>query len=96
MGVAERAAILAGSRGNEDIATALAAYDRQGFVFNLRQYHPDVNAIGVPVVAPASQRVMALNCGGAVSLVTREKLAGPIAEALKDLAARLGPVLEAM
>ncbi len=76
------------------IEAALAQHARAGFVFNLRQFHPDVNAIGVPVVAPGGGRVMALNCGGAVSVATPERLAGPIAEALKGLAARLAPVLE--
>ncbi|HEV7264794.1 MAG TPA: IclR family transcriptional regulator [Falsiroseomonas sp.] len=76
------------------IEAALAQHVRDGFVFNLRRFHPDVNAIGVPVVAPGGGRVMALNCGGAVSVATPEKLAGPIAAALKGLAARLAPVLE--
>jgi DNA-binding IclR family transcriptional regulator len=76
------------------IEAALAQHARHGFVFNLRQFHPDVNAIGVPVVAPGRRRVMALNCGGAVSVATRERLAGPIAAALKDLAARLAPALD--
>jgi DNA-binding IclR family transcriptional regulator len=77
-----------------DMEAALAQHGRDGFVFNLRRFHPDVNAIGVPVVSPGGRRVMALNCGGAVSVATQERLAGPIAAALKALAARLGPVLE--
>jgi DNA-binding IclR family transcriptional regulator len=77
-----------------DIEQALAQHAREGFVFNLRRFHPDVNAIGVPVVAPGGRRVMALNCGGAVSVATPERLAGPIAVALKGLAARLAPALE--
>jgi DNA-binding IclR family transcriptional regulator len=77
-----------------DIAAALAHHAEHGFVFNLRQFHPDVNAIGVPVVSPSRRRVMALNCGGGVSVATPEQLAGPIAVALRQLAATLGPVLE--
>jgi DNA-binding IclR family transcriptional regulator len=75
------------------IEAALAQHAREGFVFNLRQFHPDVNAIGVPVVGPGRQRVMALNCGGAVSVATKDRLAGPIAAALKDIAARIAPAL---
>jgi DNA-binding IclR family transcriptional regulator len=77
-----------------EIEAALAQHARDGFVFNLRQFHPDVNAIGVPVVGPGGRRVMALNCGGAVSVTTPQKLAGPIAAELKALAATLAPVLE--
>ncbi|WP_170984775.1 IclR family transcriptional regulator [Roseomonas sp. AR75] len=78
-----------------DIEAALAQHAAQGFVFNLRRFHPDVNAIGVPVVAAGGRRVMALNCGGAASVLTPEVLAGPIAAALRNLAARLAPALEA-
>jgi DNA-binding IclR family transcriptional regulator len=77
-----------------DIASALDQYARSGFVFNLRQFHPDVNAIGVPVVSVSGRRVMALNCGGAVSVASREQLSGPIAAALRHLAVTLGPTLD--
>jgi DNA-binding IclR family transcriptional regulator len=75
------------------IAAAQRDYARDGYVLNLRHYHPDVNAIGVPVTAPGRRNAMALNSGGAVSVATVEKLRGPIAEALKDLAAHLAAML---
>jgi DNA-binding IclR family transcriptional regulator len=52
-----------------------------------------VNAIGVPVIG-AGGRVMALNCGGAVSVVKPDLLAGPIATELKRLAVDLGAAME--
>jgi DNA-binding IclR family transcriptional regulator len=76
-----------------DIDAALQQYRRSGFVLNLGRYHPNVNAIGVPVVAREAHRVLALNCGGATSIVTRKKLVGPIASAMKGLAAKLAPLL---
>jgi DNA-binding IclR family transcriptional regulator len=78
-----------------DIDAALEQYRKFGLVFNLRRYHPDVNAIGVPVIAANGQRVLALNCGGASSIVTKTKLTGPIGAAMKSLAAKLAPVLAA-
>jgi DNA-binding IclR family transcriptional regulator len=78
-----------------DIGGALEHYRRYGFVTNLRHYHPDVNALGVPIVSPDGKRVLALNCGGASSIVTEKKLTGPIAKAAKALAAKLGPMLAA-
>lgn len=75
------------------IEEARKHYARQGFVLNLRHYHPDVNAIGVPVASPGRRTAMALNSGGAVSVATVEKLSGPIAEALKALAAQLSALL---
>jgi len=77
-----------------EIAAALAHHAKHGFVLNLRRFHADVNSIGVAVVGAGARRVLALNCGGAVSVVTREKLCGPIATALKGLAATLAPALD--
>lgn len=72
---------------------ALRQYRERGFVLNLRHYHPDVNAVGVPVIASNRRRVLALNCGGSSSIVTEEKLIGPIAAAMKDAAGRLSAML---
>lgn len=89
-----RAAGTAWEAQRRDIAAALARHARHGFVLNLRRSHPDVNSIGVPVVGPGGSRVMALNCGGAVSVVTREMLEAQVAPALQALAAELAPGLE--
>jgi DNA-binding IclR family transcriptional regulator len=75
------------------LAETLNQYRENGYVLNLRRYHPDVNALGVPVIAPHGRRVLALNCGGSKSIVTKEKLTGPIATAMKDVAAQLSSML---
>jgi DNA-binding IclR family transcriptional regulator len=89
----ERQAASRSEQARRDIAAALAHYQRHGFVFNLRRYHPDVNAIGVPVVASDGKGVMVLNCGGASSVVTEKKLGGPIARDLKALAKKLSSTM---
>ena len=76
----------------KDIEAARKHYARHGFVFNLRHYHPDVNAVGIPVVAANGKQVLALNCGGASSVVTEKKLAGPIIRDLMALADKLMPI----
>jgi len=68
-------------------------YRRHGYVLNLRRYHPDVNALGVAVVSPNGRRVMAMNCGGASSIMTQEKLEGPVAQAMMELAEELSSIL---
>lgn len=75
------------------IEEALADYGRQGFVFNLGRSHPDINAIGVPVISPDGSSVMALTCGGLRTRMTREKLSKQVAPMLKKLAEQLAPVL---
>jgi DNA-binding IclR family transcriptional regulator len=68
---------------------AAAEYRAEGFITNIRTYHPEVNAIGVPVVGGNGRRVMALNCGGASAVMTRTSLCGPIATELMGLARQL-------
>jgi DNA-binding IclR family transcriptional regulator len=76
-----------------DVQKAIDEYARFGFVFNLGRSHPDVNAIGVPVIAPDGSKLMALTSGGSRSSVTKERLTTRIAPALKSLAAQLAPML---
>jgi DNA-binding IclR family transcriptional regulator len=75
------------------LETSLEMYRKHGYVLNLRRYHPDVNAIGVAIVSPNGRRVMAMNCGGASSIMTRAKLEGPVADAMKALASELSTML---
>jgi DNA-binding IclR family transcriptional regulator len=76
-----------------DIDAAIRHHAAHGFILNLQKYHPQINAIGVPVVTGDGREAMALNCGGASAIVSERRLRGPIASALQDLARRLQPAL---
>lgn len=78
-----------------DIDEAIQTCGELGFVFNLGKSHPDINAIGVPVVSGDGQHVLALTCGGGRSQITKEKLSREIAPELLALAARLAPMVAA-
>lgn len=101
-GTAERDAILAALCADradaKPLRTRIEAIVRScrqdGFVLNEKTYHPEINAIGVPVVAGNGRRVMALNCGGASSMLTTSKLTGPIARDLIALAQNLAHLPE--
>jgi DNA-binding IclR family transcriptional regulator len=95
LGEIARAAPEQAQENRRNIDAAIKHYRRHGYVINLRQYHPGVNALGVPVVAPDGSRVIALNCGGASTVITERKLRGSIAETAMALAAKLGPMLGA-
>lgn len=56
------------------IVRARQDYENYGFCFSLGDWNPDVFAIGVPMVSADRSRVLAFNCSGRVSLMTREKL----------------------
>jgi DNA-binding IclR family transcriptional regulator len=75
------------------IEESLSLYRSRGYVLNLRRYHPEVNALGVPIVSSSGRQVMALNCGGASSIMSREMLEGPVAQAMTQLASDLAPML---
>lgn len=68
-------------------------YAKKGYVLNLRQYHPDVNALGLAAVTPNGKSVLAINCGGASSVMTKKKLEGPVSEAMLSLKDRLSDML---
>ncbi len=76
------------------IAAIVEAYQRDGFVLNEKTYHKEINAIGVPVIAGNGRRVMALNCGGASSMLTTKHLTGQIARDLIALATKLANLPE--
>lgn len=76
-----------------DIDDAIHSFGEHGFVFNLGKSHPDINAIGAPVVSADGQHVLALTCGGGRSQITKEKLEKEIAPELLALAAKLAPMV---
>lgn len=56
------------------LRAALADFQRDGFVTSIADWTPEINAVGVPLVFEESGTVMALNCGGAASLLTADFL----------------------
>ena len=69
------------------ILRARQDYENYGFCFSLGDWNPDVFAIGVPMVSADRSRVLAFNCSGRVSVMTREKLVndfGPRLVALRN------------
>ncbi|WP_076998689.1 IclR family transcriptional regulator [Variovorax sp. KK3] len=78
---------------SRNVEQALEEYAKHGFVCNFAKSHRDVNAIGVPVIAPDRRRVMSLTCGGAKSSLTTEKLKTQVAPAMRVLAERIAPML---
>jgi DNA-binding IclR family transcriptional regulator len=65
-------------RLHKRLLTALADFDRVGFVTSVADWTPEINAVGVPVVFEESGTVMALNCGGAASLLKPDFLKSEI------------------
>ncbi len=62
-------------------------YEQYGFCFSLGDWNPDVFAIGVPMVAADRSRILAFNCSGRVSVMSRDKLIhdfGPKLVALRN------------
>ena len=56
------------------IVRARQDFENYGFCFSLGDWNPDVFAVGVPMVSADRSRILALNCSGRVSVMTREKL----------------------
>lgn len=67
---------------------ALAQYRAEGFVTSYGEWHPDVNAIAVPIVMPDGE-IYSLNCGGAAFKFTAERLT-------EDISVRLLACMDAI
>lgn len=69
------------------IVRARQDYQNYGFCFSLGDWNPDVFAVGVPMVSADRSRILAFNCSGRVSAMTRDKLihdVGPKLVALRN------------
>lgn len=69
------------------ILRAREEYKSYGFCSSLGDWNPDVFAIGVPMVSADGGRILAFNCSGRVSMITRDKLVhdfGPKLVALRN------------
>src|SRR3546814_20509981 len=60
---------------------AIAQYRQTGYVASYGDWHPDVNAIAVPLVMPDGE-IYSLNCGGPAFKLPPETLAGEVAPRL--------------
>lgn len=75
------------SKVRAGIVRARQDYENYGFCFSLGDWNPDVFAVGVPLVSADRNRILALNCSGRISMMTREKLIhdfGPKLVALRN------------
>jgi DNA-binding IclR family transcriptional regulator len=75
------------------IRAAIDDYQRSGYVINLGSLHEHINAVAVPIVSQDGSHVLALSSGGISQIFDLPTLA-EIGSELKDLAAKLVPLLE--
>lgn len=71
----------------EGVVRARQDYENYGFCFSLGDWNPDVFAVGVPMVSNDRSRVLAFNCSGRITSMSREKLIhdfGPKLVALRN------------
>jgi DNA-binding IclR family transcriptional regulator len=68
------------------IQSAIQTYEKRGYVLNSGFYHPEINAIAVPVLPKNRGQVLALNLGGPAAYVTLKRLEKEVAPRLIELA----------
>lgn len=67
------------------IEQAVKDLAKRGFTMSTGEWHPDVSAVGVPLIAPDGTGVFAFNCGAPAFQFTRERLEGDIGPRLVNL-----------
>lgn len=69
----------------KNLTNAIADYESRGYIVNAGDFHPEINAIAVPVVVPGSQKTMVINCGGPAVAVPVAHLEDKVAPRLIEL-----------
>jgi DNA-binding IclR family transcriptional regulator len=67
------------------IEQAVKDLARRGFTVSAGDWHPDVSAVGVPLIAPDGTGVFAFNCGAPAFQLTRERLESDVGPRLVNL-----------
>ena len=68
------------------IERAVKDLQTRGFTLSLGEWERDINAVGVPLMAPDGSGVFALNCGAPTFQFTRERLESDIGPRLVNMA----------
>lgn len=80
-------------KNREGIAQAVEEVRKQGFTMTIGTWHPEVNAVGVPLKDPKSGTIYALNCGGPEFMLSPERLQKKLGPRLIELARQINPDL---
>src|SRR4051812_36139665 len=67
------------------IERAIRDFETRGFVLSLGDWERDINAVGVPLIAPDGSGVFAFNCGAPAFHFTRERLESDIGPRLVNM-----------
>jgi DNA-binding IclR family transcriptional regulator len=67
------------------IERAIKDFEARGFVLSLGDWERDINAVGVPLLAPDGSGIFAFNCGAPGFHFTREKLEADIGPRLASM-----------
>ncbi|MGB6105776.1 MAG: IclR family transcriptional regulator [Pusillimonas sp.] len=65
---------------------AITEFEQCGYVINSSHYHPEINAIAVPIMGKQTKDTMVITCGGPATLVQVSQLSGEVAPRLIELA----------
>ncbi len=72
---------------------AFREYATRGFTMSVGDWQSDVHAVGVALTNPATGTIVALNCGGAAFLLSRERLEGDLGPRLVAVARKIEAAL---
>jgi DNA-binding IclR family transcriptional regulator len=78
-------------KNREGIASAVEEIRTRGFNMTLGTWHPEVNAVGVPLKDPKTGTIYALNCGGPHFILSPERLEQELGPRLIELSRQINP-----
>jgi DNA-binding IclR family transcriptional regulator len=72
---------------------ALKPFAQDGFILNCGVFHPGYNTAAAPVMGPGGRPLFAINCGGAASVLSVDRLRTEVGPKLRALAKLLEAVV---
>lgn len=77
-----------------EMLQSLREYDKLGFVVSCGEWTPDLFAVGVPLISPDGNRVLAFSCSGPVREMTRKRLIAEVGPRIVRLRDRIHKAVE--
>lgn len=75
------------------VMKAMRETEEKGYLLNLGDFRPEINAVAIPVVSYDGSKILTLNCSGFASMLSAHTLESEIAPQLLDIAATARMIL---
>jgi DNA-binding IclR family transcriptional regulator len=73
----------------KNISAAIDRYNKRGYIVNRGVYHPQINAVAIPVASEDFTQILAINCGGPATVLSARALENDVTPRLLSIAEKI-------